>query len=56
MRFTNDVKEFFTIKNDTDSHADYFETDSIRVLADHPLYTQVQSALAKKMARQEAKK
>lgn len=46
--FTPEVKEFFTIKNDTDAQSDYFETDSIRVRREHPLYAEVKKALEKK--------
>lgn len=39
--FSTEVRELFTIENDTDTMTDYFEKDRIRVKKDHPLYDQV---------------
>lgn len=39
--FSAEVRELFTVENDTDTMTDYFEKDRIRVKKDHPLYAQV---------------
>jgi hypothetical protein len=44
-RFSKEIGEFFTIKNDTDLMIDYFDSDSILVCPDHPLYSEVLKAL-----------
>lgn len=43
-RFTAEVAETFTVKNETDSMTDYFENDRIVVSPSHPLYAQVVAA------------
>ena len=40
-RFSAEIRELLEVRNDTDSMSDYFETDSIYVKPDHPLYAQV---------------
>ena len=44
LRFSKEIKEFFTVKNDSDGMIDYFESDSILVRPDHPLYSEVLKA------------
>lgn len=53
-RFTHDIREVFTVENDSDSHTDYFENDRIRVTPDHPLYSQVLEAYNKQEEKKEA--
>ena len=43
-RFSKEVQQAFDVENNTDSMTDYFETDTIRVKPDHPLYEQVKAA------------
>ncbi|MDA9072748.1 hypothetical protein N9K75_02615 [bacterium] len=50
-RFTKEIKEVFTVENDSDSMTDYFEHDRIRVAPTHPLYADVSAAHAKAQAR-----
>lgn len=52
LRFSKAVHDFFTIKNDTDSMTDYFESDRINVSKDHPLYSQVLDAYNKQKDHQ----
>ena len=40
-RFTADVRNAFTVKNDTDSQTDYFEQDRFNVPPSHPFYSLV---------------
>ena len=42
--FSKEVREFFTIKNESDLMTDYFESDSILVRPDHALYPEVLKA------------
>lgn len=49
-RFSEEVRAAFTVENDTDLMADYFDKDRFLVTPDHPLYTQVQAAVAKREA------
>jgi hypothetical protein len=49
--FSAEVKEAFTVENDTDTMTDYFEKDRIRVKKDHPLYAQVLGAYDAQEAR-----
>jgi hypothetical protein len=44
IRFTQEIREVFTVVNESDMVTDYFETDRIRVKKDHPLYAQVLKA------------
>jgi hypothetical protein len=48
--FSAEVRQSFTVENDTDSMTDYFEHDRIRVRPNHPLYPQVKAALAAREA------
>jgi len=43
--FSPEIRAAFTVKNDSDGMIDYFETDSIKVHPDHPLYQKVKDAL-----------
>lgn len=43
--FSSEVRKSFIVTNDSDGSTDYFETDSIRVYSNHPLYQQVKEAL-----------
>lgn len=43
-RFPAEVRAAFTIENNSDSREDYFEGDSIRITARHPLYAAVKAA------------
>lgn len=43
-RFSQEVREHFTVKNDSDMMTDYFEDDRIRVEPTHPLYAEVLAA------------
>lgn len=54
-RFSAEVREHFTVENNTDSMTDYFEEDRIRVNPSHPLYAQVKAALDKVEARKAKK-
>lgn len=45
IHFSAKVRECFAVENDTDSMADYFDSDRIRVIPAHPLYPQVKAAL-----------
>jgi|CXWL01.1.fsa_nt_gi predicted metallo-beta-lactamase superfamily hydrolase len=42
--FPPEVAAVFKIENNSDSQTDYFERDSIRITADHPLYDLVKKA------------
>ena len=53
-RFSDEVRAAFKVENNSDSQADYFESDLIRVLPDHPLYAAVRAAAEKREARSEA--
>jgi hypothetical protein len=53
-RFTKEIRDIFTVKNDTDIMTDYFENDRIRVFPCHPLYNDVLEALNKAQARRAA--
>ena len=44
-RFSKEVHEFFTVKNESDLIIDYFESDSILVRPDNALYPEVLKAL-----------
>lgn len=50
-RFTKEIHEHFTVKNDSDSMSDYFEGDTIRVLPCHPLYKNILTAMNSKKSR-----
>lgn len=54
-RFSAEIREQFAVENNSDGMTDYFETDRIRVLPDHPLYPNVLAALQKREQRSEAK-
>jgi len=43
-RFSKLVREFFVVKNDTDTMIDYFDSDRIHVVPQHPLYPAVKAA------------
>ena len=43
--FSKEVREAFTVQNDSDGMTDYFETDSIRVIPSHPMYSKVSEAV-----------
>lgn len=49
--FSAEVRELFTVENDTDTMTDYFDEDKIRVKKDHPLYAQVLGAYEAQEAR-----
>lgn len=49
--FSRKVRDCFAVKNDTDSQVDYFETDTIRVIPQHPLYAAVKAAHDAQQAR-----
>ncbi len=42
--FPKEIREAFTVENNSDSMTDYFENDSIRLLPGHPLYASAKSA------------
>ena len=42
--FSAEIREVFKVTNGTDSQSDHFETDRIKVVPNHPLYRDVQSA------------
>ena len=46
-RFSSEVRAAFTVQNDTDGMADYFENDRIRVHTTHPLFGAVADAYRK---------
>lgn len=50
-----EVRELFTVENNTDTQSDYFETDKIRVLPTHPLYAEVKAAADEAKAKNEKK-
>ncbi len=50
-RFSKEIKDFFTIKNDSNGMIDYFESDSILVKPNHPLYPEVLKALEARQNR-----
>jgi hypothetical protein len=50
IRFSAEVREAFTVENNSDSMTDYFEQDRIRVVPSHPLYAQVKAAVEKRKA------
>jgi hypothetical protein len=54
-RFSKEVEEFFTIKNDTDLMTDCFDSDSILVCPDHPLYSDVLKAFEDKAHKNKIK-
>lgn len=41
--FPAEMRQAFTIENNSDGMTDYFERDSIRVLPGHPLYEQIKA-------------
>ena len=43
--FSAEVRAHFTVENNSDMMTDYFETDTIRVTSDHPLYAEARKAL-----------
>lgn len=43
-RFSAEVRELFTVTNDTDSMTDYFDSDRIKIDPAHPLYPQAKAA------------
>ena len=45
--FPGEVRELFTVRNDTDSMTDYFEKDSIRLDRTHPEWERVAAAYVK---------
>jgi hypothetical protein len=49
--FSAGVRAAFKVENDSDMMSDYFERDHIRVLPDHPLYSEVRGAYEAMMAR-----
>jgi len=53
LRFPQEVRNAFTVENNTDMMTDYFEKDRIRVKEDHPLYDQVYKAVLAAKAHQE---
>lgn len=46
-RFPQEVRDMFTVQNDTDIMTDYFETDRIRVYKTHPQFKAVAAAIVK---------
>ena len=52
IRFTQEIREVFTVVNESDMMTDYFETDRIRVTKGHPLYGQVLKSFEAQEARQ----
>lgn len=56
VRFTQGIREAFTISNGTDIMTDYFETDMIRVQPTHPLYSAVREACSKQAAYYQRRK
>lgn len=53
--FSKEIAGVFAVENNSDSRTDYFESDKIRVLPDHPLYAQVCAAYAAREAHYAAK-
>ena len=51
--FSSEIRQAFTVQNNSDIQTDYFEGDRIRVTPDHRLYDEVQAALAKRDAHTE---
>jgi len=49
-RFGKEMRELFTIENNTEIMIDYFEDDRVRVSPDHPLYASVNAAWEKSRA------
>lgn len=52
-RFSDLVRECFTVHNDTDVMTDYFDSDDVRVIPQHPLYAQVRAAWEAQEAHRE---
>lgn len=52
-RFSKEIREAFTVENDTDSMTDYFDNDFIRVMPDHPLYSQIVDAHGQQAVRRQ---
>jgi len=46
-RLPIEIRQAFVIKNETDSHSDYFDTDSFKVAKTHPLFSEVVGAFIK---------
>ncbi len=53
--FSAEVREAFTIENNSDCQTDYFENDRIRVMPSHPLYEQVKEAMLKHKAHNDVR-
>lgn len=51
-RFSDEIRQQFTVQKDSDGQSDYFETDRISVLPDHPLYNNVLAAANKAKANE----
>ena len=51
--FSTEVREAFTVENDSDMMTDYFESDRIRVTPTHPLYFHVKAVLIAREAHYE---
>lgn len=49
--FSKEIRDVFAIENNTDLMTDYFESDKIRVHADHPFYALVKGAMLQAAAR-----
>ena len=54
-RFSAEIREAFTVENDTDSMTDYFENDRIRVEPNYPLYAEVKKAVDAQAAHSKAR-
>ena len=52
-RFSQEVREAFTVENDTDTQTDYFANDRFRVQPGHRLYDAVRDAMKAFDARAE---
>lgn len=55
-RFSAEIREAFIVENNSDSRADYFDFDTIRVIPSHPLYCDVLGAMGAQNMRQRNRK
>lgn len=49
--FSEEIRQNFTVENDTEIITDYIMKDHIRVMPDHPLYPDVYAAWKKRESR-----
>lgn len=49
--FSEEIRKYFEVKNDTDSTVDYYDNDTIRVEPSHKMYQSVREAANKSILK-----